>query len=517
MIERKQLKQTAKKQLKIKYWRNVLIGFIVTLTALGVLNSTLLRFFGNDASSFSIYDFFKSIIKYTTGVDFLAVAEDAPQYQQILFPILNFILATIVLFFTRNYTFPAYIAYTIVGRNFENVSGNVFPAEAVFYIVVAFAVYLLLTFLVLKPIHLGGARYFLKKAKGQETTGSEELFYAFHRYYNNIVYIEFIESLYLTLWSFTIIGGIIKHYQYFFVEEILAENPTLKPNQAIQLSEKITKGHLWDIFVFEISFFGYAFLNVLTGSLLGFFFYHPYSYLSTMNLYLALKEEAIDKDMSIERLLGYIDDESRLGLIPRTGKMEEIHYSLSDLILIFFTVAFGGWVWEVSLHFVQTLSFTNRGSLWGPWIPIYGFGAVTALFFMRKSKKYPWLVFLLSLVICTGIEYITGWICDLAGRPLWNYYGLPLALPYHHNPAYICFYGAMAFGFACTFAVYYAGPYFYTLYHNTPSKPKWIICSLLIAGILADCCVTIFYKKNPGGIDESGLEKISSLLRFGNE
>ena len=103
---------------------------------------------------------------------------------------------------------------------------------------------------------------------------------------------------------------------------------------------------------------------------------------------------------------------------------------------------------------------------------------------------------------------------DLSGRPLWNYYGMPLALPYHHNPAYICFYGSMAFGFGCTFAVYYAGPYFYSLYHNIPSKPKWIILSLLIAAMVADCCVTIFYKKNPGGVDESGLENVKETIRL---
>lgn len=514
MVERKAIKAEARKELKILYWRNVLIGFLFTLSAIGALNEILIRLSGGQTTAFSIYNFLKNIIHYVTGKDFLAVTADSPSYQQVLYPILDIILAILVTFFLRNYTFPAYIAYTIVGHDFENISKGVFPTEVVFYILVAYFIYLLITFLLLKPLHVGAVRYFLSRAEGKTTNG-REIFTSFNRYYNNIVFNEIWRSLLMTLWSLTVVGGIIKFVHYYYVDEILAENPTLKPQETLRLSRKIVRSHFWDIYLFELSFFGWKFLSLFTGTLLSFFFVAPYQYLSRDLLYVNLRQEAIAEDLSITRQLGYIDDESRLGFIARTGKLEDVDYSLSDYIFIFFTVAIGGWVWEVALHIIQTLQFTNRGSLWGPWLPIYGFGAVAALFLLRKKrKKYPWLVFLLSLLICSVIEYLTGWICDLSGRPLWNYYGMPLALPYHHNPAYICFYGSMAFGFGCTFAVYYAGPYFYSLYHNIPSKPKWIILSLLIAAMVADCCVTIFYKKNPGGVDESGLENVKETIRL---
>ena len=49
---------------------------------------------------------------------------------------------------------------------------------------------------------------------------------------------------------------------------------------------------------------------------------------------------------------------------------------LINLILLFFSYAFIGWCIEVTLKFIQFHRFINRGFLSGPWLPIYGSGAV---------------------------------------------------------------------------------------------------------------------------------------------
>lgn len=51
-------------------------------------------------------------------------------------------------------------------------------------------------------------------------------------------------------------------------------------------------------------------------------------------------------------------------------------YSLVNLVMIFFIFCFVGWVWEVSLAFISEGTFVNRGTLHGPWLPIYGTGGV---------------------------------------------------------------------------------------------------------------------------------------------
>ena len=46
------------------------------------------------------------------------------------------------------------------------------------------------------------------------------------------------------------------------------------------------------------------------------------------------------------------------------------------LFLLFFIFSFLGWCMEVTLMFRKYHRFINRGFLTGPWLPIYGSGAV---------------------------------------------------------------------------------------------------------------------------------------------
>lgn len=50
------------------------------------------------------------------------------------------------------------------------------------------------------------------------------------------------------------------------------------------------------------------------------------------------------------------------------------------------TVAGCGWLWEVLLFLIKEKQFVNRGFLYGPWLPVYGAGAVllSALFYAKN-------------------------------------------------------------------------------------------------------------------------------------
>lgn len=56
-------------------------------------------------------------------------------------------------------------------------------------------------------------------------------------------------------------------------------------------------------------------------------------------------------------------------------------YGLAQWVLYFFIYSFLGWVWESCLVSVQQHRWVNRGFLNGPFLPIYGFGAVAILLF----------------------------------------------------------------------------------------------------------------------------------------
>ena len=86
----------------------------------------------------------------------------------------------------------------------------------------------------------------------------------------------FLTTLYLILWSFTIVGLFVKSYSYFLVPYIMAENPTMGANEAITLSRRMMKGHKWECFVMQLSFIGWHVLSALTFGLVGIFWLNGY-------------------------------------------------------------------------------------------------------------------------------------------------------------------------------------------------------------------------------------------------
>ena len=87
---------------------------------------------------------------------------------------------------------------------------------------------------------------------------------------------NFVAGVFLTLWSLTLIGGIIKSYSYHLVPYILAENPAIKALDAITLSRKLMKGHKWECFLLELSFLGWDLLGIITLGLSNVLFTAPY-------------------------------------------------------------------------------------------------------------------------------------------------------------------------------------------------------------------------------------------------
>ena len=81
------------------------------------------------------------------------------------------------------------------------------------------------------------------------------------------------------------------------VPYILADNPNIGYNRAIELSNNMTKGQKFDMFILDLSFIGWY----LLGSLLffvGIFFVLPYENATKAELYLVLRQNALDNNYS---------------------------------------------------------------------------------------------------------------------------------------------------------------------------------------------------------------------------
>ena len=132
------------------------------------------------------------------------------------------------------------------------------------------------------------------------------------------------------------------------------------------------------------------------------------------------------------------------------------NYTGWTLFLLYIVFSFLGWSWEVGYHFLQSGQFANRGTLHGPWLPIYGTGGIIVLLLCSRFRKKPVLEFITAVVLCGVLEYFTGWYLETKyHQRWWSYDGYFLNL---HGR--ICAEGLLIFGVGCCSVVYLFAPVF---------------------------------------------------------
>ena len=89
---------------------------------------------------------------------------------------------------------------------------------------------------------------------------------------------------------------------------------------------------------------------------------------------------------------------------------------VEKLFLWFLLYSFCGWVYESILVSILERRPVNRGFLNGPLCPIYGAGAVGAVVVLGQVHN-PLVVFLLSMVGASILEYVTSWVMERCFMP----------------------------------------------------------------------------------------------------
>ena len=149
----------------------------------------------------------------------------------------------------------------------------------------------LLNFFLLYPLSLGYSvahKELLQNGDAAITRNTVRL--AFSDYVRNAVSILLV-YLYTLLWPLLfIVPGIIKGLAYSLTPFIVKDNPQLSPNQAINLSMKMMKGHKFDLFYLYLSFIGWILLAMLTLGI-GLLWVIPYMQTSMAAFYLDVKND----------------------------------------------------------------------------------------------------------------------------------------------------------------------------------------------------------------------------------
>lgn len=163
------------------------------------------------------------------------------------------------------------------------------------------------------------------------------------------------------------------------------------------------------------------------------------------------------------------------------------------LLNCFFTYSILGFLLEGTYTLITSNHFSS-GILYGPWTPVYGFGAILTIIIsqkifkkMHKSRFTETLVtFIVLTIVLTLIEWLGGIIIEkLFHETLWNYKNFQFNIG-----KYISLEMALIWGLISIFIIYFIKP----IIDKIEKKiPKSLTYTLLIFFII-DIITTIITK-----------------------
>ena len=160
--------------------------------------------------------------------------------------------------------------------------------------------------------------------------------------------------------------------------------------------------------------------------------------------------------------------------------------SIYFILLYFFVYGFLGWCTEVGFAAFKTHHFVNRGFLNGPICPIYGVGVTAVITVLTPYKSDVIVLYILSVVLVTVLEGLTGWAMDkIFHNKWWDYSDMPLNIG-----GYVCLLFSIVWGFACLFIIYFIQPLVHDLLAFIPTIVGIILIIILGITLIADLYVT---------------------------
>lgn len=181
--------------------------------------------------------------------------------------------------------------------------------ETIIYFMIFMAVFLIIFVLIFalfifvgNLVAVGKLRFFMESASMGHSAGVERLFFAFSKgNYFPVMKTMFFMGFFETMWTFLfIIPGIYKHYEYFMIPYLLAENPQMDRHEAFRLSKEMMDGHKFNTFVLELSFIGWYLLGLLL-CFVGGLFVNPYYEMTFVELYWTLRDHMLGSQQPMDQ------------------------------------------------------------------------------------------------------------------------------------------------------------------------------------------------------------------------
>lgn len=160
----------------------------------------------------------------------------------------------------------------------------------------------LASLIVTGPLMVGISGYFINFAKSRNPD-FEQLFDGFKYSFGNSIVLNILTGLFVFLWALLfIIPGIVKAYAYSMGPYLMAENPSITATEALDESQRLMDGHKMDLFILQLSFFGWFLLGIITFGI-ALIWVVPYMQAATAEFYVEISGGNVVAEVDEEKMV----------------------------------------------------------------------------------------------------------------------------------------------------------------------------------------------------------------------
>ncbi len=173
---------------------------------------------------------------------------------------------------------------------------------------------------------------------------------------------------------------------------------------------------------------------------------------------------------------------------------------IAMIFAVIFSSGIFGFIYETIFYIFNNGALTRRGTCFGPWIQIYCFGGLVIFLLCYKLRKRPVLVFIISGVVCTALEYAAGYaMFTSTGKRTWDY--STEILNFGNVGGFICLRATLVFAAAGLLLIYVIIPSLLKLLNKIGEKKFFILMVTIGAICLGDIIYNDVLAKAIGSVD----------------
>ncbi len=151
-------------------------------------------------------------------------------------------------------------------------------------------------------------------------------------------------------------------------------------------------------------------------------------------------------------------------------------------IIFFFIYCFIGWVCEEIYCSIGEKKIVYRGFLHGPYLPIYGFGAMSVLFLLEPFINNIVLLFIAGMISTSIIEYIGSLLLEkIFHIKLWDYSNY-----FFNINGRVCLLNSTLFGILSLLIVNVIHPYIFRFVNYLPQVVQYYLTMIIVFGMSFD-------------------------------